>query len=337
MTLLAGRYRVGASIGRGCSSVVHHGFDRSLRRPVAIKMMTGLTADGVHTALAEAQAAARLSHPNVARVYDFGEAGTGDGKAPFLVLEYLSGGTLADRLLQGPLPFVEAAAVAADVAAALAAVHAYGLVHRDIKPRNVMVGPAGAKLVDFGVAAAAGEKPVDADGRIWGTPAYSAPEQLRGEQSHPSADVYALGVLLHECLTGSSPWQGSTPEHVLVNRHLKPVPTLPNPDDYPAGFADFYEGCVSPRPGKRPTAHEAARALRNFTTGRSEPEPPARRSVSTWTSRPRVIAAACGAAAAVIVGIAVADHGPTDAGEVSWMPPAAGITTADDISSPSQE
>ncbi|MDY7089612.1 MAG: protein kinase [Actinomycetota bacterium] len=264
MPLQAGRYRVGAPVGHGGTAVVHRGYDRTLRRLVAIKFLGG-SRTGVNPALSEARAAARLSHPNIARVYDFGRTGAG---ASYLVMEYLPDGTLADRLSSaGPLPLAEAARIAADVACALAAAHARGLVHRDIKPRNVMLGPSRTKVVDFGVATTAGASSTGPDGLVWGTPLYLSPEQLRGEPVRPSADVYALGLLLHECLTGSSPWRGTTAEQVIVNRHLQPVPTLPQELGLPPAFLAFYRRCVSPLPAKRPTAQEAAETLRRFTEG----------------------------------------------------------------------
>ncbi|MBM2615088.1 serine/threonine protein kinase [Actinoplanes sp. LDG1-06] len=324
MPLLAGRYRVGAQIGHGGTSAVHRGFDRSLRRPVAIKMIHGSAASGLATPLDEARAAALLNHPNVARVLDFGEAVTG---APFLVMEYVPGGTLADRLKgDGPMPPAEAAAIAADVAAALAAAHARGIVHRDIKPKNVMLGPTGAKLVDFGVAAPVGEKPVDAGGRVWGTPAYSAPEQLQGQQSHPPADVYALGVLLHECLTGAPPWQGATPEQILIDRHLRPMPTFPDQHAFPAAVVDLHQLLLSSRPSRRPTATEAARVLREFAAGRY----PQRRPKPV--TRPQVLAAACVAAAVTLLGAVIAHQAPAGPGEAGPTHPSVAATA--DLSTP---
>lgn len=268
MPLQAGRYRVGAPVGHGGTSVVHRGFDRALRRPVAIKVLAR-SRTGAHPALAEARAAAQISHPNIARVYDFGRSDTG---APFLVMEYVPGGTLADRLRDtGPLPLAETARVAADVACALAAAHAHGLVHRDIKPGNVMPGPSHAKVVDFGVATAAGSGSVAPDGLVWGTPLYLSPEQLRGEPVRPAADVYALGLLLHECLTGSPPWRGATTEEVLTQRRLQPVPMLPGTLGLPPALVDFCRRCLSPLPAKRPTALEAVETLRHFTGVRPMP------------------------------------------------------------------
>ncbi|MCO8277647.1 serine/threonine protein kinase [Actinoplanes sp. TRM 88003] len=330
MPLLAGRYRVGAVVGRGGSAAVHRGFDCSLRRPVAIKIMHGPDGAGVSTPLAEARTAASLSHPNVARIYDFGAAVVDGSKAPFLVMEYLPDGTLADLLKRnGPLSLAEAAAVGADVAAALASAHERGIVHRDVKPKNVMLARGGAKLVDFGVATSSHEKPVDADGRVWGTPAYSAPEQLMGERSLPAADVYALGVLLHECLTATPPWQGCSPEQVLIDRHLRPVPTLPSPQDHPPEFVDLYERCLSPRPGKRPSAAEAAQALRRVARGRPLPSRP----VVHRATKPLALAAACAAVAALIAGLLVTQNVSDGPGEAGWRSPDVAATVADDASS----
>src|SRR5688572_7216995 len=166
MRSLAGRYRVEEAVGHGRSAVVHSGYDRTLKRRVAIKLFSPYRPDSSAPSLEvlrEARAAAALTHPNVARVYDYGEApGDGDQRIPYLVMEFLEGDTLADRLAAtGALAWPRAAAVCADVAAALAAAHARDLVHRDVKPRNVMLTPAGVKVLDFGIAALAGQSSFD--------------------------------------------------------------------------------------------------------------------------------------------------------------------------------
>src|SRR4029079_18987208 len=154
----------------------------------------------------EAQAAARLWHPNVTSVYDYGEA-TGDvgERLPYVVMELLPGVTLSQRLAEGPLPTSTALRICAEVAAALAAAHAQGVVHRDVKPSNVMITPAGAKVLDFGIAARAGQPDVEADGTVLGSPTYIAPERLAGEDVQPASDVFALGVPMYQTLSGTLP------------------------------------------------------------------------------------------------------------------------------------
>ncbi len=187
---VVGRYQVEGLLGRGGMGVVHRATDRVLQRPVALKLLTAsrATAD----VLREARLAARLDHPHVATVFDAGV----EGERVFIAMELVEGVSLRARL-RGGLPRAEALCVAREVAAALAHAHARGVVHRDLKPENVMVGPRGAKLLDFGIALPA-DGPESGRG---GTPGYMPPE--RDASAH--ADVYAFGVLLHELLTGQRP------------------------------------------------------------------------------------------------------------------------------------
>ncbi|AGL18994.1 serine/threonine-protein kinase [Actinoplanes sp. N902-109] len=266
MRELAGRYRVGAAVGRGGSAMVHRGFDRTLRRHVAIKLFFpyGPYADeAADDVLREARTAAGLNHPNVARVYDYGEVSGEGERTPYLVMEFLEGETLADRLARtGALEWRRAAEICADTAAALAAAHEQDLVHRDVKPRNVMLTPDGTKVLDFGIAAAAGKDSVDTQGRLWGTPAHLAPEQLRGEPTFPAADVYGLGLLLFECLTGERAWPGQSLAEILAARHGRQTPRLPRIPGLPRELIRLYEACVADDPQQRPTAAAAAQTLR---------------------------------------------------------------------------
>src|SRR6266545_717429 len=179
-------------------SVVWRGYDEVLGRPVAVKLLAPKLATDpdlrgrVHR---EARAAARLSHPHITNVYDYGEAADG---TPYVVMELVQGQSLAQRIAAGPLPWRSAVRVAAQVASALAAAHAQGLVHRDVTPANVMLSRTGVKVVDFGIAAAVGER----DRAVLGTPSYLAPEQRAGGPAQAATDVYALGLLLHHAATG---------------------------------------------------------------------------------------------------------------------------------------
>ncbi|MEV4703045.1 protein kinase domain-containing protein [Actinoplanes sp. NPDC049316] len=266
MRSLAGRYRVEEAVGRGGSAVVHRGYDRTLKRRVAIKLFSPYRPDSTAPSidvLREARTAAALNHPHVARVYDYGEATEGSQRVPYLVMEFLEGDTLADRLAaSGALDWREAAAICADTAAALAAAHERNLVHRDVKPRNVMLTPGGVKVLDFGIAAVAGQNSFDAHGRLWGTPANLAPEQLRGEPTFPAADVYALALVLFECLTGARAWPGTSVGEVLAARHERRTPRLPGITGLPREIIRLYEACVADDPARRPTAAQVAEGLR---------------------------------------------------------------------------
>jgi serine/threonine-protein kinase len=210
MQLFAGRYRLGRPIGRGGTAVVHRADDNVLQRPVAVKtLLPDRATDATLRAAVhrEALAAARLSHRNIARLLDYGETEWRGTRQPLLVMELVPGSTLSARLTQhGAMHWRDTARTCAAVAAALIVAHRRCLVHHDVKPANIMVSSTEVKVVDFGVAAGPGEIPADSDGRVWGTPAYLAPEQLRGRPTGPATDVNALGLVLHACLTGRPGW-----------------------------------------------------------------------------------------------------------------------------------
>ncbi|MEO3829063.1 cellulose binding domain-containing protein [Actinomadura sp. B10D3] len=241
---LGERYRLERPLGAGGMATVWRAVDLVLDRAVAVKVpMEGRPAEFTRRLRQEAQAAAALTHPNITGVYDYGEHDAGpvgwQGHIPYVVMELLDGETLATRLSRGPLPWREAAGTCARVADALAAAHAAGIVHRDIKPANVFLTPVGVKVLDFGIAFTG-----TPDGRVMGTPAYVAPELLTGTDPTPAADIYSLGVVLHECLTGAPPTPASTFRK-----------------DVPDEVADLCRACLSPDAGARPTAPEAARRL----------------------------------------------------------------------------
>ncbi|MFI5937409.1 protein kinase [Actinoplanes sp. NPDC051494] len=284
MRLLAGRYRVEEAVGRGGSAVVHRGYDRTLKRRVAIKLFSPYRSADTEPArevLREAQTAAGLNHPNVARVYDYGEATEGNERVPFLVMEFLDGDTLADHVArEGAFAWPRAAAICADTAAALAAAHERNFVHRDVKPRNVMLTPAGVKVLDFGIAAAAGQNSLDTQGQLWGTPASLAPEQLRGEPTFPAADVYSLGLLLFECLTGRPAWPGQSVGEILATRHQRQAPRLPRIAGLPREVIRLYDSCIAEDPTRRPTASAAAEVLRRAAGRTPTVRPQVARTVS---------------------------------------------------------
>ncbi|XVV15326.1 serine/threonine-protein kinase [Actinoplanes sp. CA-131856] len=316
MPLLAGRYRLGEALGQGGSSVVHYGFDTTLKRPVAIKIFDESATD----VLREARTAAGLSHPNIAQVYDYGEVVDGSDRTPYLVMEFVDGETLSDRLARtGALRWRQAAEIGKETASALAAAHAQELVHRDVNPRNIMLTSEGVKVLDFGIAIAAGHNSIDISGALWGSPSHLAPEQLRGEPSYPSADVYALGLLLFECLTGDRAWPGASLVEVLATRHGRPAPRLPRLSGLPRDIIRLYEACTAEDPADRPTALEIAEILRGFaptpltrpashipsvrSATQTVPVTPAVTAVSPRRSRRRVTVVASAAAVAVILSI----------------------------------
>ncbi|WP_213011785.1 serine/threonine-protein kinase, partial [Paractinoplanes toevensis] len=248
-TLLATRYRLVVLLETGGMAQVWRATDELLGRPVAIKLATG-----PQVAWREARMAAKLSHPNIAAVHDYREAVRDDGSvAPFVVMELLSGETVAARLERETFSWPEAARVGAAVADALAAAHDNGVVHRDIKPGNVMLTPTGVKILDFGISATAGEPDDDDTGATFGTPAYVAPERLDGMPAEPATDVYGLGVLLFEMVTGDPPYPVNTWEELDEARLSGPT-TLP--ESLPADFRAVVDHCLEEAPADRPGADE---------------------------------------------------------------------------------
>ncbi|MFD2767036.1 protein kinase domain-containing protein [Micromonospora eburnea] len=259
------RYVLRERIGLGGMSEVWRADDEVLHRPVAVKALaTQLAADPQlrATIQREARAAARLTHPHVTQVYDYAEATLPDGTlVPYLVMELVEGHTLADRLTGGPLAWPEAVRLAGQVAAALAAAHRIGVVHRDIKPGNVMLTETGAKVLDFGIATLAGPRHPLAGQTgelLMGTPAYFAPERMTPGPPNPASDVYALGALLYRTITGRAPLPVQTWQDVLdVQARQTPIPPLHVPG-LPADVAELTLACLSVDPARRPTAGQLA-------------------------------------------------------------------------------
>ena len=248
-SLLAARYRLVTLLETGGMSQVWRADDELLGRPVAVKLPTGS-----QVVWREARMAAKLSHPAIAAVHDYREAVRPDGTvAPFVVMELLPGESVAARLVREPIGLPEAARIGAAVADALAAAHANGVVHRDIKPGNVMLTPTGVKILDFGISATAGEPDDDDTGSTFGTPAYVAPERLDGMPAEPATDVYGLGVLLFEMVTGEPPYPVDTWEELAEARATGPGRL---PESLPATFRDLVERCLDEDPAQRPGADE---------------------------------------------------------------------------------
>ncbi|GIM96783.1 hypothetical protein Ato02nite_085760 [Paractinoplanes toevensis] len=253
-------------LGAGGMSVVWRGFDEVLGRQVAVKVLAPSTsADPVFRRRLrdEAQAVARLSHPNIANVYDYGEATTADGEpVPFVVMELVDGESLAAMLARTrSLPWQQAVRIGAEVAGGLAAAHSRGIVHRDVTPANVMLPAGGAKVVDFGISALVGENDIGPDGSLLGTPAYLAPERLEGGQVSSATDVYAVGLLIYRTLIGRLPWDvGTTTALLRAHQYVEPDP-LPPVEGLPAAVAELVGRCLDKRPQDRPSSAELAEVL----------------------------------------------------------------------------
>jgi serine/threonine protein kinase len=262
--LLGGRYRLGERIAAGGMGAVHRGVDQVLGRPVAVKVLKRELADDptfLERFRREARAAAAVAHPGVAGVYDYGEL----GDQPFIVMELVEGETLAERLAsRGRLGWREALAIGEQVARALAAAHAHGLVHRDVKPANVLLGSDGhAKVVDFGIAQAAQAATLTASGVVLGSADYVAPEQARGGHVGPGADLYSLGCVLFEAVTGQTPYTGANAVAIATQHVSGPVPDpLVRRPDLPAPVAALIARALAKDPADRfPSAAAMADAL----------------------------------------------------------------------------
>jgi len=224
-TVLDGRYRIDAVIAGGGMSTVYRGLDLRLDRQVALKVMDSRYASDQQFLTRfqrEARAAAGLRSPGVVAVYDQGF----DGQHPFLVMELIEGGTLRELLRErGPMPPHAAAAVLAPVLDGLAVAHEAGLVHRDIKPENVLISDAGeVKIADFGLVRAVAEAKITSTSVILGTAAYLSPEQVSTGSADPRSDVYSVGILAYELLTGDTPFTGDNPLTVAYQRLDQDVP-----------------------------------------------------------------------------------------------------------------
>ncbi|WP_280397303.1 Stk1 family PASTA domain-containing Ser/Thr kinase [Nocardia carnea] len=231
---LSSRYELGEIIGFGGMSEVHRARDLRLNRDVAIKVLRADLARDPTFYLRfkrEAQNAAALNHPAIVAVYDTGEAEVDGGPLPFIVMEYVDGDTLRDIVRnEGPLPPRRAMEVIADVCAALDFSHNAGIVHRDMKPANIMINRAGAvKVMDFGIARAIADaaNPMTATAAVIGTAQYLSPEQARGETVDARSDVYSVGCVLFEILTGEPPFTGDSPVAVAY-QHVREDPRLPS-------------------------------------------------------------------------------------------------------------
>ena len=278
--LPCGRYELLSELGRGTSGVVYKAHDPKLDRLVALKILrpelVSLEESGVGLKQRfhqEAVAAGRLTHPAIIAVHDVGEA---EGR-PFIVMEYIEGGTLADLLLGGrPLPLADAVGIVLQVCAALDYAHRHGVVHRDIKPRNILVGPGVTKVTDFGTARILGASHTQT-GTMLGTPAYMSPEMVRGQAADPRSDLFSLGVVLYESLTGVNPFNAADLAAVLYRIVNTDAPSVRHHHaELPPALDRVLRRALAKEPEARyATATDFASALREAGTGEQR----------TWTLR----------------------------------------------------
>jgi serine/threonine protein kinase len=253
--LIGGRYRRERLLGRGGSAEVWCCTDEALDRQVALKLVTTSGGEDSNRVGDEARLLARLSHPGLVPVYD---AGTDDTGRPWVVMELVDGETLSDAIRRGPMSSERVADIGARLADALAYVHGEALIHRDVKPANVLLGQDGrVRLTDFGIARLVDAAKVTATGLTVGTASYLSPEQVTAEPVGTAADVYSLGLVLLECLTGEREYPGSAVEVALAR--------LSRPPRVPSGLPDGWPGLLTAMtdrdPSRRPTCAQVAADL----------------------------------------------------------------------------
>ncbi len=289
-------YELGEIIGEGAFGAVYRALQPSVGREVAVKVVRADLADDprfVQRFEAEAQLVARLEHPHVVPLYDFWRRPGG----AFLVFRLLRGGSLSDRIADGPLPLADVTRLVEEISGALAAAHALGVVHRDVKPANVLFDESGnSYLADFGIAVLSGADD-DLDLRSAGSPLYASPEQARDGKATAASDLYALGVVAWEALTGAPPFAGSTTTEVFRAKFTDPVPSLEGHADVPTALDAVLQRATAPRAEHRyASVSDFAQSWRLAvlgtdtlrTTGRLAGEPAARTVVHTIASMPAV-------------------------------------------------
>ena len=317
---VVGRYELVRPLGHGAMSTVDLAHDVELDRPVALKRLAENLArdeDLRRRFLREARLAAKLAHPNVVRVFDVGEA---DGR-PFIAMEYVEGETLAELVTRrGALPAAETAALGVQACAGLAAAHAAGFVHRDVKPQNLLLGADGVlKLGDFGIAVGHDGTRLTLAGTVLGTAGYLAPEQARGEQVTAAADIYAVGAVLYELLAGEQARNAASLTELGAEDGFRPPDVARRLPGAPAELVAVIGACLSVRPEERPSS--AAALARQLAPLASEaetvslPADPAQRATEILASRPvrarrwwttRRLVAGVALLAAAAAGLAVA-------------------------------
>ncbi len=261
-----GNYALGTLIGRGGMGEVYAATHRFLGTDVAVKTLRGAFADDeniTHRFFLEARAAVEIAHPNVVRVLDFGQA---DDGTLYLVMERLVGRSLGAELAHGPLAQADAAYVASQICAGLAAAHGKGIIHRDLKPDNVFLTASEVKILDFGIAKVLAQGTATAHGQVIGTPLYMAPEQTRGSQNAgPRSDIYALGAILFEMVAGRPPFVGETPSELIASHLFEPPPRPSSLVPIDAELERVILCCLDKTPSARPaTMAELGASLHRF-------------------------------------------------------------------------
>jgi serine/threonine-protein kinase len=343
-SLVAGRYELVRPLGHGAMATVDLAQDVELDRPVALKRLAENLArdeDLRRRFVREARLAARLAHPNVVRVFDVGE----DEGRPFIAMEYVEGETLAELVARrGSLPAAEVATLGVQMCAALAAAHAAGLVHRDVKPQNLLLGSDGVlKLGDFGIAVGHEGTRLTMEGTVLGTAGYLAPEQARGEQVTAAADIYAVGAVLYELLTGEPPRSVSTLADLGAEGGFDPPDVAARAPTAPPDLVETVAACLAVRPEERPRSAAAlARRLAPIAAEAQTlplPADPSQRATEIlaspsggasrrWTGRAAAIAALVAAAVAgLVLALVLSNNGsssPTSSTPNAVAPPPTG-------------
>jgi eukaryotic-like serine/threonine-protein kinase len=334
-------YRLDALVGGGGMGQVYRATDTRLHRTVAIKVLAPSLADDAQFRARferEAQAIAALNHPRICTLYDVGR----DPHIAYLVMEYVEGETVAQRLEHGPLPYERALAIAIEMADALAVAHRAGIVHRDLKPANVMLTKSGAKLLDFGLAKATGQPRVvgslsmqpttppnlTAQGTILGTFHYMAPEQLEGEEADARTDVFAFGALVYELLTGQKAFEGKSQASLIgAIMHADPSPIAARQPLTPAALERLVTTCLAKDPDDRwQSMHDVARELRYIASTPTEHASPhsasaARTAALLGTALATVIVVGASVAALMLQSRPTATDSPAPVGRFDIPPP----------------
>jgi serine/threonine-protein kinase len=270
-TLLSGRYRLDERVAGGGMGDVWRGTDEVLGRTIAVKIMLAALLDEpgfVERFRAEARTMATINHPGVVRIYDFGN----DQKVAYLIMEFVEGDALSRTLGKvGRLTPARTMSLIAQAAEALHAAHEKGIVHRDVKPGNLLVRANGTLvLTDFGIARSAAAAQLTATGAVMGTASYLAPEQAAGSVASATSDVYSLGVVAYQCLSGHRPYEGDTPLEIAM-KHVTGTPR-PLPSDIPPVVRQLVERAMAKEPARRwPDAAAFAAAARQAASALSKP------------------------------------------------------------------
>ena len=293
--LVGDRYRLDEMVGRGGTAEVWAATDTALERRVAIKLVTASGGEDASRVADEARLLARLNHTGLVPVYDAGTDGAG---RPWVVMEFVDGETLSEVIRRGPVAAQDVASMGRALAEALQHVHEQGLIHRDVKPANVLVGRDGrVRLTDFGIARLIDAAKVTATGFTIGTASYLSPEQVTGKPVGPPSDIYSLGLVLLECLTGRREYDGTAVETAMARLHRAPQV----PDGLVGGLSALLRAMLAGEAADRPAAQQVARDLAAIAAGgraRSIPAAPRRTDQTEVFDRTAVAAAAAPAALA---------------------------------------